>query len=143
MQFFAALSIASVLSLFGLGGHPAKVVHTASTPNYEVPLSSVTVPDECAGMTFDHAFQVPAGASFTGTAGNDLIFAGDGSAVHGGDGNDCIVVQNRVSAHGDNGDDVLVARGYQNALDGGAGNDTAYYHYGSDGVRNIEVLNPL
>jgi Ca2+-binding RTX toxin-like protein len=104
--------------------------------HYEVPLSSVAVPTQCSAH-YDHAFVVPAGASFTGTSKNDLIFAGDASSVHGGSGDDCIVLSSRVSAHGDAGNDTFVSNGNQNSIHGDAGNDTAYYH-DQDSLHSVE-----
>jgi hypothetical protein len=107
--------------------------------HYEVPLNSVTVPTQCTA-TYAHAYVVPAGASFTGSTKNDLIFAGDGSSVHGGAGDDCIVMSNRVSAHGDAGNDTFVSTGNQNSIHGDAGYDTAYYNT-QDSLHSIE--NPI
>src|ERR1700683_1053428 len=112
-------------------------------PTYEVPLASVSVPAQCQGHTYTHAFQAPADSIVTGTSGNDLIFAGDDSIVHGGAGNDCIVVTTESSAYGDAGDDIIISLDGDNALDGGARTDNRYYHHATDVASHFETLPAL
>lgn len=115
----------------------AVTVHHAA-PNYEVPLSSVTAPSQCTA-TYAHAFVVPSGGVLTGTSSNDLIFAGYGSSIHAGDGNDCLVSDGGAGLKGEGGDDIFVSTvSGANSIDGGAGNDTAYYRKGFDGIKNVE-----
>jgi hypothetical protein len=110
---------------------------------YEVPLTSVTVPTQCQGHTYTHAFNAPADSSVQGTSGNDLIMAGDESIVHGGSGDDCIIVNFESSAYGDDGNDILISKTGDNLLDGGIGQNTGYYHPLTDAVQNIQTLDKL
>jgi Ca2+-binding RTX toxin-like protein len=110
---------------------------------YEVKLSSITVPVQCKDHTYTTAFKAPADSTVQGTSGNDIIFAGDESIIHGGAGDDCIVADFETSAYGDAGNDILISKTGDNILDGGTGNDTAYYHAGTDIIQNIETANKL
>lgn len=115
--------------------------HAYVPPTYQVPLDSVTIPLQCQGHTYTHAFSAPANVVVTGTSGNDIMFAGQNSVIHGGAGNDCIVATTRTSAYGDAGDDILISQAGGNYLDGGAGTDTAYYFAATDAVKHVEHLN--
>jgi len=72
--------------------------------------------------------------SITGTAENDVIFAGDGDhAVDGLDGDDYIDAgAGNDSVTGDAGDDELHGEAGDDALLGGDGNDTVSGHIGND-----------
>jgi Ca2+-binding RTX toxin-like protein len=145
-------SILSVMIAFVMGGTnsavtPGKVVHSPSpTPTpvsvaYGVPLSTVTIPTDCnpSHIHYTTAFNAPADSEVQGTADNDVIFAGSESEVHGGAGNDCIILNTESEGYGDGGNDILISNGGDNVLDGGAGNDTAYYHKLTDVLNGIET----
>jgi Ca2+-binding RTX toxin-like protein len=92
----------------------------------------VTAPTQCAGMTFDHTFTVANGQSVKGTAGRDLIVAGDANSVDGKGGNDCIVVGSANTVKGGDGDDTIVANGSANALAGNGDDDHVWALAGSN-----------
>jgi len=130
-------SIMSVMLGLLFHGNPS---YTYTLPTYEVPLASVSVPTQCQGHTYTHAFSAPADSLVTGTSGPDIIYAGQDSIIHGGAGNDCIVITTLTSAYGDDGNDILVSQADDNYLDGGNGIDTAYYFKATDATKHIENL---
>jgi Ca2+-binding RTX toxin-like protein len=80
--------------------------------------------------TVDTLYLLARGVSYdiAGTAGNDIINAGDGhDALRGGAGFDTLV--------GGRGDDLLIGGGDADTLDGGSGNNTASYADSQAGVQ--------
>lgn len=131
------LTAAMLLPLLFAGAAEAKKAPVFVPPTYEVALSSVTVPAQCVGMTFAHAFVAPDNTIVNGTTGNDLIFVGMSGEANGLAGNDCIVGGFNAELSGGAGDDTLVSGGNE-FIDGGAGSDTAYFNRNSDAVTSIE-----
>lgn len=105
---------------------PTPTVTPSPTPSATptaTPTPSVSpppLPRECAGMTFAEIL--------VGTAGDDVIIAGNGGALvfglggndtlRGGNGKDCLV--------GGDGDDIAVGGNGRDVLLGGAGNDALH-----------------
>jgi phospholipase/lecithinase/hemolysin len=73
----------------------------------------------------DFIFAVQGGNTFYGGAGNDIIYSGvGGSTVHGGAGNDLLFAGGGGNQlFGDGGTDLLAVNSGNNALTGGTGND--------------------
>ncbi len=95
------------------------------------------LPAECAGMTF--------GETILGTAGNDVIAAGNGGAlifglggddaIAGGNGKDCLVGGDGADVlRGGNGEDVLIGGDSQDTIDGDNGPDRLFGGPGDDTV---------
>ena len=99
------------------------------------PAPDLTVPAECAGMSFDNTIVgTPGDDVIFGTNKNDLIFglggddviAGDNGAdcIVGGDGNDHLDGGNGKDVLlGGPGDDVLIGSNGPDTVDGGEGDD--------------------
>ncbi|PRA55736.1 MULTISPECIES: retention module-containing protein [Pseudomonas] len=76
------------------------------------------------------------GQILTGTAGDDVLLAGNGDNVlNGGDGNDVLTAGNgNNELHGGAGNDLLFSGLGNDLLDGGDGIDTASYAHATAGV---------
>ncbi|WP_434650280.1 retention module-containing protein [Pseudomonas sp. D1-2] len=84
-----------------------------------------------------------AGHTLTGTAGDDVLLAGNGDNVlNAGGGDDVLSAGTGNNAmHGGAGDDVLYSGVGNDLLDGGTGNDTASYAHATAGVTvNLGLL---
>ncbi|WP_434628365.1 retention module-containing protein [Pseudomonas sp. Z6-14] len=84
-----------------------------------------------------------AGHTLTGTAGDDVLLAGNGDNVlNAGGGDDVLSAGSGNNAmHGGAGDDVLYSGVGNDLLDGGTGNDTASYAHATAGVTvNLGLL---
>ncbi|MCW1244556.1 retention module-containing protein [Pseudomonas sp. SAICEU22] len=84
-----------------------------------------------------------AGHTLTGTAGDDVLLAGNGDNVlNAGDGNDILSAgTGNNTLHGEAGNDLLYSGSGNDLLDGGTGNDTASYAHATAGVTvNLGLL---
>ncbi|WP_431144732.1 retention module-containing protein [Pseudomonas alvandae] len=84
-----------------------------------------------------------AGHTLTGTAGDDVLLAGNGDNVlNAGDGNDILSAgTGNNTLHGEAGNDLLYSGSGNDLLDGGTGSDTASYAHASAGVTvNLGLL---
>ncbi|WP_323155087.1 Ig-like domain-containing protein, partial [Pseudomonas alvandae] len=84
-----------------------------------------------------------AGHTLTGTAGDDVLLAGNGNNVlNAGDGNDILSAgTGNNTLHGEAGNDLLYSGSGNDLLDGGTGSDTASYAHASAGVTvNLGLL---
>jgi len=112
-----------------------------STPDYH---GTYTASDNHGGSdsaAVDISYQ--AGHTLTGTAGDDVLLAGNGDNVlNAGDGNDILSAgTGNNTLHGDAGNDLLYSGAGNDLLDGGTGNDTASYAHATAGVTvNLGLL---
>ncbi|MBI6618415.1 retention module-containing protein [Pseudomonas corrugata] len=84
-----------------------------------------------------------AGHTLTGTAGDDVLLAGNGDNVlNAGDGDDILATgTGNNTLHGEAGNDLLYSGAGNDLLDGGTGNDTASYAHATAGVTvNLGLL---
>jgi VCBS repeat-containing protein len=84
-----------------------------------------------------------AGHTLTGTAGDDVLLAGNGDNVlNAGDGDDILATgTGNNTLHGEAGNDLLYSGTGNDLLDGGTGNDTASYAHATAGVTvNLGLL---
>ncbi|UVM71077.1 retention module-containing protein [Pseudomonas alvandae] len=84
-----------------------------------------------------------AGHTLTGTAGDDVLLAGNGNnLLNAGDGNDILSAgTGNNTLHGEAGNDLLYSGSGNDLLDGGTGSDTASYAHASAGVTvNLGLL---
>ena len=112
-----------------------------STPDYH---GSYTASDNHGGS--DSAavgISYQAGHTLTGTAGDDVLVAGNGdNLLNAGDGNDILSAgSGNNTLHGGAGDDLLYSGTGNDLLDGGTGNDTASYAHATAAVTvNLGLL---
>ncbi|MDR6956206.1 VCBS repeat-containing protein [Pseudomonas brassicacearum] len=112
-----------------------------STPDYH---GSYTASDNHGGS--DSAavgISYQAGHTLTGTAGDDVLVAGNGdNLLNAGDGNDILSAgSGNNTLHGGAGNDLLYSGTGNDLLDGGTGNDTASYAHATAGVTvNLGLL---
>ncbi|ROM71387.1 type I secretion target [Pseudomonas brassicacearum] len=112
-----------------------------STPDYH---GSYTASDNHGGS--DGAavgISYQAGHTLTGTAGDDVLVAGNGdNLLNAGDGNDILSAgSGNNTLHGGAGNDLLYSGTGNDLLDGGTGNDTASYAHATAGVTvNLGLL---